>query len=331
MVSNLGGLDISLPERTWAALLQDPERPVRLAVLPLAARQAPRAVFWEAARQIAEADDPAERLQLARELYYQGGQPEATAILQQLKSDTDPIVATEALLAQLSQGHSESLAREGISRLLQGKVSQDQGMRLLRLLRVTNSIPPAYLESLIELPSPLWRREAVSAYLGSGLASGKPDKLQQFAEDSSAEVRAALWQYLRYHPAELTPKLSETIIFSNYEDARSQLVEITYDLPKAKAGTILNELLLDESTEIRAKALMALVEQQLPGWQGALSATMLDPDNSMQRLALSLTFEYPHETTQESLMAYLQAYPESPLAPLVHVRLPQIEQEGSDT
>lgn len=326
LIRNYENLRLPLPEATWQTLLLDTDRSVRLTTLPKAARFAPPQVVLNAARELAQSEDRAERLQLARELDRFNNIAEAQAVLEDLRDDADDEVASEALIAQLRTQPSEAVVKTLLSRLIQGKMSQAQGLRTLRLLRFSGFIPPAYFEQLILLKDSVLRQQAVEAFLDSGLAEKNPQALALFAEDHSQAVRDALIDFLEIHPNLLKEPLREALIWSPHEEIRQGLVRVSRQMQPREAAELLNELLLDETMLVRANALQEMVLRGLPDWQKMLSASLLDPDDAMQRVSLSLILEKPYPGDTEALQRFLKTYPKSPLSRLIRIKLGQMKE-----
>lgn len=324
MVNNAYALGIHIPSKTWMALLDDPDRQVRLAALPMAARHSDSDAFLQKAAEIAQREDAAERLQLARELSLRSFDPGTLQLLKMLSEDSNDEIASEALLGLLRNQPNRTHMQEAVKRLASGRMSQEQAIQFFRIIRIAPDEAAPYLEALISLKNATLRREAVRAYLQFDLVRGKPEVLATLLEDPSPEVREQVLRYLSSGTGRLNEQLLETMLFSDYEDLRNGLIPVTRQMQPTKAGTILFDLLLDESIDVRTGALSEIVERQLPGWEKVLSASLLDSDFKLQRLALSLTLKHPYEGDREALATYLEEYPQSPLAQLVKARLGEI-------
>ncbi|WOO42353.1 HEAT repeat domain-containing protein [Rubellicoccus peritrichatus] len=329
LVNHYYSLNINLPGETWIELLNDPDRQVRLAALPLAARHAPREVFFAKAKELAKSEDRIERLQLARELNLRGVHPEAQEILKLLQEDEDQEVASEAILGQLKFASTNSLFKTAVKRLLEGKMTQDQGIRFFRVIQINPNDAIPYLPSLIQLDDSVLRREAVAAYLDSGIADGKPRKLDPLVEDPSESVRKEVINYLASGTGRTDDTLIETMVFSPYLDVRAGLITVSNQFQAEPAAELLMDLLLDENVQIRARALQETVNRKLSPWSEVLSASLLDPDYQMQRAALGLILKNPFPGDTEALTNFLTEHPDSPLAPLIRARLGK--PKGSDT
>lgn len=329
LVNHYYSLNINLPGETWTELLNDPDRQVRLAALPLAARHAPQDLFFTKATELAQSEDRVERLQLARELTMRGIQPQAQEILAMLQQDEDQEIASEAILGSLRSNSDSKLFKTAVKQLLDGKMTQEQGVRFFRIIRMSPSDAIPYLADLIQLEDAVLRREAIAAYLDLGMADGKPRKLDPFIEDPSESVRKEVINYLSSGTGRTDDKLIEAMVFSPYADVRAGLIPISNLLQPEPATDVLMDLLLDENIQIRANALQETVRRQLPPWSNVLSASLLDPDYQMQRAALGLILKNPFPGDKKALANFLSEHPDSPLAPLIRARLGM--PKGSDT
>lgn len=321
MLANYHALGLSLAPEAWEALLTDVDRQVRLAALPLAGRHAPQDVFYRQAAALTESEDRVERLQLAREMATRGSRPEAREVLVVLAADGDREVAAEALIGRLRFESSRSLMQEAVRRLLEGDMTQEQGVRFFRVMRINPAEAAPYLPRLIELEDATLRREAVAVYLDVGLGRQRPDVFKQLLADRSPEVRQEVVHHLVSESGRLNPALVEMMLASPYPDVRAGLIHGTGHMPAERAADVLFDLLLDERQDIRTRALRDIVERRLPGWSQALSATLRDPDTQMQRIALGLIFRNPYEGDRAALLRFLEEYPESPLAMPIRAHL----------
>ncbi len=331
MVNNAYALGVDLPPQLWLALLDDPDRQVRLSALPYAARHAPNQAFLQKAAEIAQREDRAERLQLARELSLRGANPENQELLRLLTDDADEEVAAEALLGRLRYQPNRALMKEAVARILQKQMGQEQAVRFFRLIRIAPDEAAPFLPSLITLNDAVLRREAVAAYLDFGLAANKPEAVKGFLEDPSPEVRQQAVNYLSSATGLANDALIEDMLFSEHLDVRRGLIRLSAQMPPQQASDLLLDLLLDENLQIRGHALREAVERQLPGWPKALGATLRDPDFELQKLALMLMFKYPYEGNREDMISFLKDYPNSPLSKLIRAQLGKMEESNKDT
>ncbi|MDP0495156.1 MAG: HEAT repeat domain-containing protein [Verrucomicrobiota bacterium JB024] len=333
LLTNTFYLNLPVPGDTFLALMNDEDPQVRLEAVGLAARFAePKAFAREALRWINDGNRP-ERLRLARELARQPT-PAQLELLRQLAEDEDDEIAAEALLGRFRPLGTDDTFDRLLTRLREGRLKQEQGLRFLQLMRLHPSEVAGHIDILVQLDDPLLRREAVELFFNMGYAQDNPDQVAAFIADPSPEVRAAALKYYERRSGDIDPALLEAMLTSRYPDVRLTLVYMTSSMKNPAVEDALLDLLLDEETAIRQQSLREIVRRRMDGWEDILTASLDDEDIFIQRHAADLIMRSQMPDGNRVLRAYIDSHPNSPLVPLLRIYLedpsafPAIRQES---
>ncbi|WP_309400505.1 HEAT repeat domain-containing protein [Cerasicoccus maritimus] len=321
MLINFNNLSITLPQEVLVQLMEDPDRGVRLDAIPLAINYAEPALWVEPAQRIVEGDDPAALQRLTAELGRRGSN-EGIELLQEISALDNQEIAAEAHLALFRWTGSPAELDWLIKALAAGRLSQDQGQRLLQIMRGYHELAVPLAPSLTELKSTVLRAEAVRLYLGLELANDNPEVMARLLNDPSQEIRAMVVSHYNARPQLVTDELVLSLLDNPYSDVRASLVQMAIRQPRKKAENLLYDLMLDEAVDVRVASMEAISALQFEGWTDIVAASLEDPDIAMQRSAVVILLrERQFPQREEILRGYVEANPKSPLAPRIKTEL----------
>jgi len=317
MLVNHDSLDVRLEPEAYVAMLEDPDRPVRLEALPLALSYA-SPEQWEApAKAIAVGDDRVARLRLASQLARYRSHA-SLQLLQQLANDPDPEIAAEARLAIFRLTGEKHYLEALVDSMRRGALTQEQSLRLLGLLRNYRELARPLATELTELPSAVLRREAARLFFDLEMATSHPKVIDRLLTDSNRDIRQLSIQELLVEPTLLTAERQDSLLDNPYPDVRGALVQVALRQPPEARADLLLDLLLDESVQVRVGALDAISRVRIDGWADIVAASLDDPDSTMQRTAATILLNNPEFPDRNKILRnYADANPESPLTPRI--------------
>ena len=85
-------------------------------------------------------------------------------------------------------------------------------------------------------------------------------------------------------------------------------------LSEEHAQFVINELILDENSEVRIAAISKMARKKMPGWDSVLAASLKDPNTNIQKTAVQQLIRNNDAQATMILNQYMNDYPEAPLS-----------------
>ncbi|WP_309386534.1 HEAT repeat domain-containing protein [Cerasicoccus frondis] len=318
---NFNNLSVNISPEVFVTLMSDPDRGVRLDAIPLAISYADPEVWAEPAQSIVDGDDPAALQRLTAELGRRGS-PQGVALLQQIAASDNAEISAEAHLALFRWSGDPQELNWLIQALAADRLTQDQGQRLLQILRNYRELAEPLAPKLTELRSSVLRAEAVRLFLNLNLAGEHPEIMKRLLTDSSQEIRTMAVTHYYARPELVSEDLVFTLLDNPYPDVRASLVQMALRQPRKEAENLLLDLMLDEAVDVRVAAMEAVSAMQVDGWTDIVAASLEDPDLAMQRSAVVILLRERQFPEREAILRdYVEDNPKSPLAPRIRSEL----------
>jgi len=313
MLSQYTRTMFTVPPETFLQLLSDPDRQVRMTALPLASSFADTEAFLKAASHLVDDEDKEIRLLLIRQLF-KHNHPLSYHLLQALLDDPDTEVAAEAELWLFQMKNDPDLFARIYQRYRRNELTDDQATRMIQLAAVLGEGVKEYIYSLMEADDSVVKAEAIRLFLELPWDTSHEQYLRQFINDPSLNIRQLALEYFQYHQERLTSALLEELVFSRYIDVRRFLIQLADSLPDKERQFVINELILDESPEIRIAAIHKMARNKLAGWDRVLAASLNDPNTEIQKTAVMQLLRSEESVAKTILHKYLTDHPDSPLS-----------------
>lgn len=301
-------------------LLSDEDAQVRSAALDLAPGANPHHIFLAAARHLAEDPEPALRQQLARVIGQYRVMPGAR-LLETLFDDESTAVSVEARLALLRLSPDPSHADPLIDRLAEGALSTAQTRSLLSAISRMGGAAPPLLVRILEKGPANARAEAVRSLVRHEAFFHERAWIRLVAEESSPTVRREAINNLQLQLNRATPILVNELAESRHAEFRDLAVTLSGGLGPEDAFDPLLDLVLDEDTGLRARALRELHRRGFPGANRLLARSLHDGDPTIQRTAVELLASRGRGEGVEILREYAGDHPGTPLTALIRREL----------
>ena len=301
-------------------LLSDEDAQVRSAALGLAPGANPRGAFLDAATHLSRDPEPALRQQLAR-VIAQHRMDAGIPLLGQLADDESPAVAVEARLALLQLSPDPAHAAALIDRLAEGALSTEQTRSLMSAVSgLGGEAPPLFARILDEGP-PTARSEAVRALVRHEAFFHERGWIRRVANEPSQTVRREAVNSLQMQLNRATPVLVRELAESRHSEFRDLAVTLSGGLAPEDAFDSLLDLVLDEDTGLRARALRELHRRGFPGANRLLARSLRDSDPVIQRTAVELLASRGRGEGINILREYAETHPGTPIAALIRREL----------
>lgn len=314
-------INLPTPPEIFIDLLDDPDRKVRLEAIPLAIGYAPPSQWQAPAEAIIEGDDRIAQLRLTAELGRRGSL-EGIELLRQLAGSDNPEIAAEASLAIFRWTGDPNQLEWLVNALVNDQLTQDQGQRLLQLMRGYRELAAPIAPELTELKSSVLRQEAVRLFLSLDLAEQYPEILERLFSDSNQDIRAMALSQLYSRPDLVNQDRIDSLLDNPYPDVRASLVQLAVRQPRQQASDLLFDLMLDESVDVRVAALETISAIRMPGWSDIVANSLEDPDLAMQRAAVVILLHDKKFPRREQLLQeYVDNNPKSPLTPRIRTEI----------
>lgn len=314
-------MNIHPPAEVFIELLSDPDRKVRLEAIPLAIGYGRPEDWRKPAEAIIEGDDRVAQVRLTAELGRRGSQ-QGLELLEMITASDNPEIAAEASLSLFRWTGDPNQLKWLIEQLEADRLTQDQGQRLIQLMRGYPDLSAPLAPALTELRSAVLRQEAVRLFLSLGLTDQYPEIYERFFTDSSKDIRAMAIAQLTARPDFVTPARIDSLLDNPHADVRASLVNLAIRLPQQQANNLLLDLMLDESVDVRVAALETISTLRLPKWTDIVASSVEDPDFAMQRAAVLIIMHNQQFPRREALLQdYVDNNPKSPLTPRIRAAI----------
>ncbi len=301
-------------------LLSDEDAQVRSGALGLAAGANPRTAFLEAAAHLADDPEPALRQQLAR-VIARNRMDAGLPLLEQLADDESAAVSVEAHLARLQLRPTPADAEALIERLADGALSAEQTRYLMSAVSGLGTAAPPLLVRILDEGPPPARAEAVRALVRHEAFFHEHEWIRRVAEEPSQAVRREAVNNLQMQLNRATPALVNGLAESRHAELRDLAVTLSGGLPSEDAFDPLLDLVLDEDTGLRTRALRELHRRGFPGTNRLLSRSLRDSDPAIQRTAVELLASRGRGEGIDILREFAVEHPGTPLAALIQREL----------
>ncbi|MCC5806345.1 MAG: HEAT repeat domain-containing protein [Opitutales bacterium] len=301
-------------------LLSDDDAQVRSAALGLAAGANPRKAFLDAAEHLADDPEPTLRQQLARVIAryrMDAGIP----LLERLADDESAAVAVEARLARLQLRPDPANAEALIDRLAGGALSTEQTRSLMSAISGLGGAAPPLLVRILDEGPPTARAEAVRALVRHEAFFHEREWIRRVADEPSQAVRREAVNNLQMQLNRATPALVNGLAESRHAEYRDLAVTLSGGLQPEEAFDPLLDLVLDEDTGLRTRALRELHRRGFPGANQLLARSLRDNDPAIQRTAVELLASRGRGEGIDILREYAENHPGTPLAALIQREL----------
>lgn len=253
--------------------------------------------FLAAVAPLADDPDPMVRRTLVMEVA-RTYQPAAAPVLRRLVDDPDIVVASQAM-----QGLFFIQEPVGADKFLRLVQSPDVDPRLAETLIAT--LPPVtagFREALLALlknERAGYRAAALSAFSRvRGSLGLSPAEAWPYLADGSPEVRRRAESIVRLSEDGIPAEDWLALLESPHPDVRTFALTASRKLPDETAEKLLEELLLDESAEVRAAAIGEYSRRKLPGFFDILARSLEDKNRQIQEAAVLGLFR---ERTPEAM------------------------------
>jgi len=140
-------------------------------------------------------------------------------------------------------------------------------------------------------------------------------------DDSSPQVRAAALLAIRRRAKTLDAEIVRRMASSRYDDVRKAALDIAASMPPDRAGPILEDAILDDDPQIRARAIRILGVRRAGDWQFILKQALRDPDAAVRRAAAEALLGRLDMDARTILDEYLRNPDDADLADLIRKRI----------
>ncbi len=301
-------------------LFGDEDAQVRSAALTHASRSSPRQALIQHAQPLATDPDPSIRQQLAR-IIGQNRIREGMPLLSTLLQDNAREVRLEASLASMQLQPDPAQAADLVDALLAGELSQEQIRTFLPTLQYLGPEGPDFLLQILAEGGPHIRMEAARLLVLHERFPHESQWIRQLVNDPADSVRQEAFQSLRFLAANTSSTLVQLLSESPHEDARDLAITLSASLPDDEAFDPLLDLILDEATTTRIRALRELHRRQFPQASTLVARSLNDPDPMIQRAAVEIMANGRRPEDLATLRSLVHERPNEPLALLVRNEL----------
>ncbi len=320
MISHFSQLQVGIPEDLMAELLRDSDREVAVEAIDVAVRHFGADLLAGEAADLADHPDRIFRLTLARQLAG-AGHPGAASALDRLREDPDDEVALEAEVAFFRQRADPESYAELLEHFDRTGGHIDIARRAIRAVTLLDANAGPFLRQWLKHPDPGLREEALRIYFARFPGEVGEGELVGLLEEENRPLRDAALRFLRRHSIHVSGRILEAAAESRYTEVRRAAVEFTRFVPPGIGEAVLEELLLDEDTGVRAAVLGEVASRRMDGWVRILELSLRDNDAAIRNAAFRGLADEVTPGTLAALAAFLQREPESSLRPAIEEHL----------
>lgn len=274
-------------EEALAELLKDDSAEIRVKAVALAADTLSAEAFAAACRPLVDDESAAVRRRLVNELARRTG-GEHLPLLEALSRDEETSIAAAAAEALLRRG--KSVSAEIVRNALQStRVDTNLKVRLLFAIRRQTAPGTPYDKLLREAytsPQPGIRAAALRARATILDGEQRRKDALTMLEDPAEAVRTAALTMIKHSASQLAPAELKQLLRNPHADIRRQIVGLSRNLQPEEARELLLELLLDDNTSVRAKAITEFGRRSLPGAHRILRQSLRDTETDIRRAAI---------------------------------------------
>lgn len=309
------------PTKEVRAALEDPVVAVRLAAYETAASILPPREFVEAAA--ARHPDPSVscRLLLANSLARRP-HPASAPLLEELRADEDPRVASAAAFALFLIRPQAPFPEPVLERITGGRLESIEEQRLLQTLRaLPTETGRGLAETLLERAPGNLRRQAANLLLRSYGESIPEQLLLRLMEDENASLRQSALRFARSRGDRLSWDFYDKLDGNPYANVRANALAIAGSASPEIRRKLAFALLIDEEPSIRGAALETIAVLRPDNLARIFKASLRDPDPTVRRRAVNLLLGPLGPEGRRIARDFLEQYPEAPVANLLRRQL----------
>ncbi len=327
MIGHYSQLHISIPATLMADLLRDSDREVAIEALHVVVRHFGPDFLAGEAPDLVTHPDRVYRLVLARQLA-DANRAGAVRALAELRGDEDVEVSLEAEVAYFRQVPETEVYRELIERFDRATGQTEIARRAVRAVTLLDDEGEPFLRHWMEHSSPSLRQDAVQIFFARFPGAVVEEDLIGLLDDENRPLRDAALRFLRRHPARISLPLLQVAAGSPYAEVRRSAVPFTRYVAEASGEEILEELLLDEDSQVRAEVLGEMAARRTEGWERILTLSLRDNDPGIREAALQGLVNEVTPGTLEALRGFLERHPDSSLRPVIEEHLARYDREA---
>ncbi|MCC5835394.1 MAG: HEAT repeat domain-containing protein [Opitutales bacterium] len=297
--------------------LEDDDARVRLLALRQSGRLADSGAFVAAVQSTTLGENPLWDRELARQLVNHARHPEARELLEALAASADRNTQIEAEISQLYVFEQPLERSPAFERMMTESVPPEAVQRALRTVYgLEREEASRIAQRLFEAESSVVREEALVVW--DSLYGRLPDDAMvvRLLDDPSAQVRSRALRALRNRWQEIGISLLQEMAAASNRETRLAVFHFLEDRPGDELRSLLMPLLIDSDTGVRERALGALAEHQVRGWERILERSLRDPNPRIQRAAAQqlLAKRAEHPQGLQVLADWIEAHPDSEVA-----------------
>ena len=309
------------PTEEVRATLDDPVVAVRLAAYETAASILPPREFIEAAA--ARHPDPSVscRLLLANSLARRP-HPASAPLLEKLRADEDPRVASAAAFALFLVRPQASFPEPVLERIAGGRLESIEEQRLLQTLRaLPTETGRALARTLLEKASGDLRRQAANLLLRSYGDAIPEQLLLRLMEDESGSLRQSALRFARSRGDRLSWDFYDKLAENPHANVRANALAIAGSASPEIRRKLAFALLIDEEPSIRGAALETIAVLRPDNLDRIFMASLRDPDPTVRRRAVNLLLGPLGSDGRRIARDFLEQFPDAPVADILRRQL----------
>lgn len=311
LVSRFRSLNIALENEALVKLLHDEDEEVAMLSLEIGHRHLSPQEFASEMKLLVNRWDRLYRLHVTRYLR-NNRSPEAIATLEILQQDEDRQVALEAGLALFQNRPGKDRYRTLIDELNTGRLYPETTAQIIESATLLGREGAPFLLEGIDHSSALYRRhcwQTVLVYFPDQITF---DHLWTGLHDDSRDVRELAGRFLLRQANRWSGEDIARLAESSRSDNRQAAIDMIHRADPALRRSLLTELLLDEIPEVQNRAIIALSQHQVEGWETLLYRATRLPGTYLQVAALSGLLNQPTPEAIRRLKQFLEENPETP-------------------
>ena len=316
MISNLSCMrgKIKLPPESVAALLDDKTPEIKIIAIQNAMALLPPDKLVSCARKLLKDENRLVRRKLAETLKFSQNSPETDGILEKMLEDEDPIVRSEAITALMMRNKMKDI--QLIEKTISDPETDTQnGKFIVSLLPTIGEEAAPLLKKIADSGNPAYRALALNGYFNLKRKDLGKNDLMPFLDDPDQSVRnMAVGRIIGLQDIE--EELVTKMVGSSHADVRASLADMCGRLKPEKRDAIIGEFLVDESDDVRKRAIRNAANYKIPGYVEILGNSLLDDNREIVETAfyeLENLCSSNDGAAREILAKFAKENPDNPL------------------
>lgn len=316
MISNLSSIrgKIELPPESVVALLEDQTPEIKIIAIQNAMTLLPPDKLVTCAEKLCKDDNRLVRRKLAESLKFSRNSPGTDSILVKMLEDEDPSVRTEAVTALMMRNKIKDV--QLIEKIILDPATDIQnGKFIVSLLPTIGEEAAPLLKKIADSGNPAYRASALNGYFNLKRKDFGKNELMPFLDDPDQSVRnMAVGRIIGLK--DIDEELVAKMVGSSHADVRASLADMCGRLKPAKRDEIIGEFLVDESDDVRKRAIRNAANYKIPGYIEILGNSLLDDNQGIVEAAFSELENLclsDNAVAREILAKFAKENPDSPL------------------